>query len=46
MCWRLVAGSLVPILPHLHFTSSQVSPLAPGPPTIAMGTPSPHGAAQ
>ena len=32
--------------PHLHFTSSQVGPLALGTPAIAMGTPSPYGAAQ
>lgn len=42
----LVCLFLVPIHPHLHFTSSQVSPLAPGPPTIAMGTLFPHSAAQ
>lgn len=35
----LVCLFLVPIHPHLHFTSSQVSPLAPGPPHYCDGHP-------
>lgn len=37
---------LAPSLPHLRFTSSQVSSLARGPSTTVVGTPAPHSAAQ